>query len=307
MVKYVLSIAGGGVRGKIASSFLQELEKFLQQKYSLSIYDKFDMFVGTSTGSLIVGALAYEKLTGEEINNDIYSVKNCEKIMDKTIWDEVLGVFQTEPKYTTDGLKRVLDSVILNDKLISDTEKDVLITAFDIDNFKPIVFKSFKHDITIKKALRMSSAAPAYFPTVHDEKSGIWCIDGAVTGMNCPSEAAYSEALKIYGKEEDIRILSLGTGFKHKKGFGKESENFGGIEWVTKGDLMNIMFSAPQISVNYKMNVFTKALNHKYLHIDEEIENVTMDDVSEENINKLEEYGKQWFGLYRKKIEELFE
>ena len=306
MVKYVLCLSGGGIRGAAVSSFLQELEKMLHSKFNCSIYNKFDLYAGTSTGSLILGALAYEKFSAEKINNELYNVSNSQQIMDKTKWDELLGTMQTKPKYETDGLKNVIDKFLPGEKMVSDTEKETLITAFDVNAFKPVVFKSFnkKHDIPLKTALRMSSAAPAYFPTVHDPTSGFWCVDGGVFA-NSPSDCAYAESLKLYGKEEDIRVLSIGTGHNHKKGFGKESEHYGGIEWILKGDLMNLMFSAPQLAVNYKMKTFTEALGHKYLHVDGEIQNASMDDVTPQNIKTLKEQGKLWFKQFEPELEKL--
>ena len=303
MVKFVLCISGGGVRGAASASFLQELEKMIEKE----IYDTFDMFAGTSTGSLIVGALSYEKMSGEKINNELYSNVNSQKIMDKSYWDKIAGTMQTKPKYTNEGLKEVIDNVLTGEKLFSDTEKDTLVTAFDVDNFKPVIFKSFnnKHNISVKSVLCMSSAAPAYFPTFHDKDSDMWCIDGGVTGMNDPSEAAYAEAIKLYGKHEDIRILSIGTGFNYTKGKGEESKNYGGLEWLTKGNLIDITMSGPQQAVKYKMGVFTEALGHKYLHVDGKLENTSMDDVSPENIKILKDQGKLWFEKYKEQIKDL--
>lgn len=308
MVKYILCLSGGGIRGAAVASFLKELEKHLEEKFSSTIYNKFDMYAGTSTGSLILGALAYEKFSGKKINDELYNVSNSQQIMDKTKWDEILGTMQTKPKYETDGLKNVIDKFLPGEKMVSETEKDTLITAFDVDAFKPVVFKSFskKHNIPLKTALRMSSAAPAYFPTVHDPTSGLWCVDGGVTGMNDPSEAAYAEALKLYGKNEDIRVLSIGTGYSIKEDFGKESEHYGGLEWLTKGNLVDVLFSGPQQAVKYKMKTFTEALDHKYLHIDGLLSNASMDDVSEQNIHALKEHGKLWFKQFKPELEEFF-
>jgi patatin-like phospholipase/acyl hydrolase len=308
MVKYLLCLSGGGVRGAIIASFLQELEKELEEKFSSNIYDKFDMFAGTSTGSLIVGALAYEKFSGKKINEELYNVVNSQKIINKSCLDKILGIIQHKPKYTNDGLKKVIDSILTSEKLINDTKKHTIITAFDVEEHKPVIFKSFsdKHNIPLKSAMCMSSATPCYFPTFHDKKSNMFCIDGGLAGLGDPSEAAYAEALKLYGKDEDIRILSIGTGYKNKMGIGKESEKFGGIQWLTKGGLMDIMMDGPQKAVKYKMKTFTEVLGHKYLHIDGEIENSNMDDVSEENINALKHHGKLWFEKYKEQLNEFF-
>lgn len=299
MVKKILCINGGGIRGIVAAQFLKRLEENLSE----SLYNTFDMFAGTSTGSLIVSAISYQKMTAEKIVDELYSPKNCQKIMKKSIWDKILGPVQTVPEYTNEGLKELIDFYIPHKPRINDTQKETLITSFDVDNYKPIFFKSFKNkrNILLKDALCMSSAAPCYFPTYHNQEINIWGIDGGVFA-NCVSDCAYAEALKIYGKDEDIRVLSIGTGFNYQTGIGKESENFGGIEWVVKGDLIDLFFQAPQLAVDYKMKTFTEALGHKYLHIDSQTKYSKMDDTTNENIKNLKDLGDKWWEEHRKEI-----
>ena len=44
-----------------------------------------------------------------------------------------------------EGLEGLIDSVLTGNKYIKDTKKDVLITAFNVDQSKPIIFKSFEN------------------------------------------------------------------------------------------------------------------------------------------------------------------
>lgn len=302
MTKYILSISGGGIRGVIVAQFLRRLEFYLGK----SLYDKFDFYAGTSTGSMIVSSIAYEKMSGRQLTNKLYNFENANKIMDKSLMDDLFGIVQCGPKYTNKGLKEVLDANTDPNNKIKDTEKDVIISAFDIENFKPIIFKSFDdkfNSISVKDAVCSSSAAPCYYPTYHSKKEDLWCIDGGVFS-NCPADCAYAEALKLYGKDEDIRILSIGTGYNHTKGIGKESQGFGGPEWIVHGDLIDVFFKAPQKAVNYKMKVFSEALGHKYIHIDGllEKEHSSMDDTSKENIEYLKMVGNLWFEKYKDEV-----
>ena len=50
----ILSIDGGGVRGIVPAIWMAELEKRIKGR----IHDKFDMFIGTSVGSLITTAIS---------------------------------------------------------------------------------------------------------------------------------------------------------------------------------------------------------------------------------------------------------
>lgn len=301
MVKYILCCAGGGIRGKIISRFLQHLEENLTK----SLHDKFDMFGGTSTGSLIVASLVYEKMTAEKINNELYSHENANKIMDKSFIDDILGVMQTKPKYTSDGLQEIIDFYMPDNPKMSSTDKNILITGFDMDKYKPVVFKSYncKHDERVKDALCISTAAPSYYPT-HKSENGIWGIDGGVFS-NDATDCVYADALKIFGKDEDIRVLSIGTGYHHPENLGERSQGYGGIEWMTDGNLLELFFSAPQIAVNYKMKTFTEALGHKYVHVNGEIDNTSMDDTSKKNLKELEKIGDDWWDKFGNQVLEL--
>jgi patatin-like phospholipase/acyl hydrolase len=298
--KFVLSINGGGIRGIAAAQFLKKLEDNIDEP----LYKKFDMYAGTSTGSLIAAAIAYEKMSGKQLV-DLYSYKNANKIMDKSIVDDIFGIFQCVPEYKSTGLKEIVDELV-GSKRMKDTEKDVIITAFDVSKFEPVVFKSFqnKKNILLSEALCMSSAAPGYFSPVYSKEFDMWGIDGGMFANN-PSDVAYASALKLYGKDSNIKILSIGTGHKKRdSNFGEESENYGGIEWLQHG-LVDIIFQAPILSTEYKMKTFTEALGHGYIHIDGEIENTEMDDVSEENIEKLKAIGDEWWELSKKDVLEM--
>src|SRR5689334_4992718 len=51
----ILSVDGGGIRGLIPALLLQDLEARLRkQRPNATLTDHFDLFVGTSTGGLIV-------------------------------------------------------------------------------------------------------------------------------------------------------------------------------------------------------------------------------------------------------------
>jgi uncharacterized protein len=54
----ILSIDGGGIRGIIPAFWLTRIEHELALKSRQSLLDVFDMFAGTSTGSIIAAGLA---------------------------------------------------------------------------------------------------------------------------------------------------------------------------------------------------------------------------------------------------------
>lgn len=53
MVKYILSVDGGGIRGIIPAIILAEIE----QRTRKTIAEIFDLMAGTSTGGIVVAGL----------------------------------------------------------------------------------------------------------------------------------------------------------------------------------------------------------------------------------------------------------
>ena len=84
-----------------------------------------------------------------------------------------------------------------------------------------------KKSISLVSACDASSAAPAYFPCV--EVNNVWYIDGGVVANN-PTMVAYAEACKIWGRGQDISVLSVGTG-----GMEGNAKGWGGIQWLKNG------------------------------------------------------------------------
>jgi len=76
----ILSIDGGGVRGIIVTQILSRIEK----EFGISIYNYFDVFAGSSVGSMIVGALAYKQATGAQLVENYMNSENIRTIMPKT-------------------------------------------------------------------------------------------------------------------------------------------------------------------------------------------------------------------------------
>ena len=61
----ILSIDGGGIRGIIPAYWLTRLEAELKAKADLTLHEVFDLFAGTSTGSIIAAGLAIGRSANE--------------------------------------------------------------------------------------------------------------------------------------------------------------------------------------------------------------------------------------------------
>jgi patatin-like phospholipase/acyl hydrolase len=65
MSKLILSLDGGGIRGKATTQFLSKIEQKLNAE-GKSVRDCIDFYAGTSTGSIIALALATTNMTMDD-------------------------------------------------------------------------------------------------------------------------------------------------------------------------------------------------------------------------------------------------
>ena len=149
-----------------------------------------------------------------------------------------------------------------------------------------------------------SSSAPGYFPSVL-MKNNKYYIDGSI-GCSYPTDCAYAEALSLW-PDDDIRVLSIGTGIC-KSDIGIKPSNWWGIlPWAFQGKFLNLLYDSNRSVVNDRMNIFSKSLGHKYYHVNGLIDSLhfSMDDVSPDNIKFLKQLGDQWWNEHKDKIMEL--
>jgi len=288
-VRKVLSLDGGGIRGAATAQFLKNLEADLGGP---SLYDTFDLFAGTSTGGIIAAALGVLKMKGAELP-DLYNYSNANRIMDKSVWDRVMGFAQAEPRYDGKGKLAVLEEYF-GERKLNDAEKPLLVVTYDVELRKSDVLKSNgSEQVRAVDALNATSAAPLYFPTAEVEGDHVrWLIDGGVVANN-PSMCAYAEAKKLW-PDDEIRLLSIGTGSQIRKIDGKASQGYGALGWINH-DLMGITMD--ESIVEYQCRVI---LGDKYLRVNSALTdaNDDMDDVSQGNINALKVLGDRWHSTF---------
>jgi patatin-like phospholipase/acyl hydrolase len=283
VAKLVLSLDGGGIRGAASARFLEKLEMRLGRP----LVDVFDLFAGTSTGAIIAVGLGVKRLPAERIAQ-LYNFENAAKIMDKSVWDRVVGLVQGEPKYTGEGKREVLERYFGTSKL-ADAVKPTLVVTYDVERRVSAVLKSTKHpEVSAVAAVDASSAAPLYFPTVKVDDS--WLIDGGVVANN-PTLCAYVEAKKLFGNEE-IRVLSVGTGKRTRRIDGEASQGWGFAGWI-RHDLLGVVMD--ESVVHYQANVLLG--EEAYLRVNSELTHQSddLDEVSHGNIRALQLLGDAWF------------
>jgi len=300
-MKLVLSLCGGGMRGVFTMRFLMHLDDELRKRSGKGIYNYVDLYAGSSIGSFVVGSFAYERLTADELDN-LFNRKNANLIMNKTLWDCILGKFQNRPMYTGTGKRNFIDAHF-QDVMLNDCQKKCLFTVYDASNRDPKTFKNWEScDETLRDVLDMSSAAPGYFPAVKSSRTGMIGIDGAIFANN-PAHIAYANALKLFGEDEDIRVVSIGTGTQNNPPkLGDETLSWGNIQWVTKGGLVDRIMDGPEEEVHNLMTTLTCSLGHKYYRVNPKIDNMELNNTSEEYIEKTKDLADLHWKLHGESI-----
>jgi len=295
-MKILLSVDGSGVHAIMGAQFLKNLELELKKNNS-SIYEKFDFYAGTSSGALLVGALVYGEKNGCQLVDELLTYDNIKKTFKKSWIDK-----------------------------ISNTDKNCLITGYNIDQHEIRFFKSYYHKLIDKKtgknfpkeivstvdAIDVSSAAPGIFPQVKyidknpekdTDKKTKYGLDGAFFATN-PTDCAYADMLKFNNDDNDIRILSLGLGKSDIDWkIGSKTSKFGIIQWASFGNLIERMNYLKVPIVNYRMDSFTNVLGHQYLRIgDISVKSIPLDSSKESDYYKLIELGNELWKENKEKV-----
>jgi len=207
MVRKILSIDGGGIKGVFPASFLATIEDSITGNLS----DYFDLIVGTSTGGIIALGLGLglsaKDILGfyEKYGPEIFKGNRFLRLIRQ------LGF----AKYENKKLKQALE-VIFEGKKLGESSSRLVIPSVNLENGEVYVYKTAHHDrfqrdykeAVINVALA-TSAAPTYFPT-HITSSGIPLIDGGIWANN-PMGMAVVEAIGVLGwPKEELKVLSLG-------------------------------------------------------------------------------------------------
>ena len=225
----VLACDGGGIRGLITTVILERLE----QKLGSPLNNYFDMFAGTSTGSIIACSIAKGIPAAEirefyeEKGKDIFPNLGSINFLWNSLLERIKKGDYSLPLFPDDGLEKVLQDVNIFGEELFGTLPPTLVVAYDAYNRTTVVFKSNQPEfaqIPIWEVCRSSSAAPTAFaghvltdPTyiaslrqnphhsiiknpvtikIPPETNGVPLIDGGVVANN-PSLCAIAECLNL--------------------------------------------------------------------------------------------------------------
>lgn len=207
--KRVLCLTGGGFRGLFTAQVLARLEASYCDKKPIGT--KIDFFAGTSVGGLLALGLAtgrsasYMRDMLLEHGASIFPpvrLKLLRKLLNKSL-------------YKPQPLERVIKLCLSShNKGLNEIQVPLMLTtvSWSLGELRLLRSAGVVHGqadkFTLFEAARATSAAPTFFPAQKVDND--WFVDGGLAA-NAPDLHALAEARLKWGKNADIRILSIGT------------------------------------------------------------------------------------------------
>lgn len=297
--RFILSIDGGGVRGLIPLRILESLEsRLLHRGIDRPMHQLFDLMAGTSMGGLIAAGLsaprpggkngaaaatiselrAFYELEAREIFSYSISARLARAVTSP------LGLF--DETYDARPLEKLLKERFGWTSMASGLCKLVL-TAYDIEQRKTVFMTngleengSRPDDYYFWQAIRATTAAPSYFEPARIDNLTLNRQEAMVSGdvfMNDPAMAAYLEARKLGWNQDELVILSLGTGRAQEHPFPyQQAVGWGALGWMqpSKGVPILSIFSdgQTQTAAYQAHHLFKELPKVSYHRIDGELE-----------------------------------
>jgi len=293
----ILSIDCGGVRGLIPGMIIVELERRLGKPVS----EVFDLIAGTSAGGHIALALSAPDKNGDtkwsaadlaNFYRDAYG-----RIFPST-GNRFIGALRgiTDERYSAEGIELVLEE-IFGDVMLSEAMTEVLVTAFEVESGKPHFFlrsearADKRLDHTMKFVARATSAAPTYFEPAakigSDEKLAF--IDGGVFANN-PTMCGFAHAQKLGFDEDDMTIVSIGTGAVSRELVYEEVRDWGLAHWARP--ILDITAQAGNHAIDWQLNQILR--KGHYFRIQPMMSGMrsSLDDARPETVTALEDVAR---------------
>ena len=282
----ILAIDGGGIRGIIPATVLADLER----RAARPVAELFDLVAGTSTGGILgCGLLHPTRLRSAASLVELYREEGP-RIFRLPLGRRIAtGFGLLEERYADDGLNAVLERE-LGDAPLSHARRDLLLTAYDLEERRPYLYKSWRPAAvrqTLWEAARATSAAPTYFEPLRaiDPQTGrvMSLVDGGVYAVN-PSLCALAE-VRRRNLPGTPRLVSLGTGQLTRRIRHEEAAGWGRVEWVRP--LLDVVFDGVADTVDYQA---VHLLDGRYDRFQVALEGASdaLDDARPENVARLE-------------------
>ncbi|MEM1177621.1 MAG: CBASS cGAMP-activated phospholipase [Acidobacteriota bacterium] len=311
MVRKILSIDGGGIRGLIPALVLEAIE----EKTGRPTCSLFDLIAGTSTGGILALGLTRPAEAGGPMYSasalaELYELRGSEIFASDT-WRRLRSFDGlADEKYSAAGLERALDDYF-GEVRLQDALAEVLITSYEIERRIPWFFKRHRalvhedYDFLMKDVARCTSAAPTYFEPkrIETSETDYWAlIDGGVYANN-PAMCAYIEAKTLW-PEDELILVSLGTGALTRRLPAEEAKNWGVAQWAQP--ILDIVFQGVSSTVDYQLG---KLLDDHYHRFEVTLSEGSddMDDASPDNLRLLRLHAEGLIREDRRRLEAVCE
>lgn len=311
ILKKILSIDGGGIRGILPADIIAHLERRLQLETgdeNARIADFFDLLAGTSAGGILTCLYLVPDKRDDGVVRPKYSATQAAHFYSElgpVLFRKPLsyiirsGAGLLRSRYCEDELYK-FSRKILGDVWISEVMKDCLITAYDLSSRKALLFSKYSTlkygemaDYKLCDIARSTSAAPSYFIPSRifaKDKGSRHLVDGGVYAGN-PAMCSYVEAIKIWPGEpvSNFRMLSVGTGKVIKAYHHEKTRHFGYLHWLNP--ILDILMSSVSETVDYQVQqIFSvSGAAQNYVRIEPPMldADIRIDNASAKNISKL--------------------
>ena len=302
---WILSLDGGGIRGIIGATILDEISK----KTGKHPAEIFDLFAGTSTGGIMAIGLTVPQDPNSHVPRNststllsLYTTQGA-RIFPPYAKNSAFMKYVNQLRgfaYKADSLEGIFKQYFGEYKL-SHTVKPVLVTSVSFSEGESVTFSSRdgldpRRDLPAWLAARATSAAPSYFPPVsfrYDGKQGVF-VDGGITN-NDPVYEALIEARKIYPAAKKINILSIGTGEEpYKYNPDTVATGLGGLGMSFLISLRDGEIRARKNMRRYARELEVQGVHVTYVRLNPKLsEAIELDKVDKENVDKLSALGRQ--------------
>ena len=235
VMKRLLAIDGGGIRGVLALEILREMEAAVRLRHGVALHEYFDLIAGTSTGAIIATCLAWG-MTVEQVAT-LYRERAAD-IFAPNVWyrrhksryrNDRFDIFLREALSEADGSPATLDTTRLKTLLLIVLRNATTGSPWPLCNNPAAHFNDRTRpdcnlDLPLWQIVRASTAAPTYFgpERLALGNQRYHFIDGGVSPYNNPSQIAFLFAtlpeyrIGFETGEDKLLLVSVGTGMSRK-------------------------------------------------------------------------------------------
>ncbi|MDR3614345.1 MAG: patatin-like phospholipase family protein [Candidatus Obscuribacterales bacterium] len=233
----ILSIDGGGIRGLIPATILAAIE----DRTGKPIHKLFDLIAGTSTGAILTLGLTKPDSSGTVEHSardlrDFYERDAPDIFRNPASWWENL----LTPKYKSHRIRRIM-AHNFGEYRLKDALTDILIPCYDIERRYPHIFRSRwarrqgQFDFSMGDVASAASATPTMFDPLRIPRPGaggvVSLVDGGVFANNPAGHALAEINTMLPAKDDQILLVSLGTGESMERMEKKYPADWGFIRW----------------------------------------------------------------------------